>query len=249
MAESDHSTSLTSIDPYDTFIPETTAMHRHRKKKMSKPIILDQNTPSVQYLCKKDKRLAKLIQMAGPITYTTHADRPFTFLVHEIIEQMLSVKAAKTISGRLEILCDGQITPESILRLTDEQIRSAGTSNAKAQYIRNLANALTEGTLCFEELTGLPDEEVIRRLTKLRGIGTWTAKMYLLFVLDRPDVLPVEDVAFLQVYRWLYKTEDCSGASVKAKCRKWKPYSSIAARYFYHALDEGLTKEPFHLFK
>ncbi|MCC8014242.1 MAG: hypothetical protein LIO87_03520 [Eubacterium sp.] len=84
---------------------------------------------------------------------------------------------------------------------------------------------------------------------KILGIGKWTAKMYLIFVLDCPDVLPVEDAAFLQAYKWLYKTEDCSEKSVYKKCKKWKPYSSIAARYLYRALDMGYTKKEFHLFK
>lgn len=73
--------------------------------------------------------------------------------------------------------------------------------------------------------------------------------MYLIFVLDRPDVLPTTDVAFLQVYKWLYKTNDCSKQSVIKKCKKWTPYSSTAARYFYRILDSGYTKEKFHLFK
>ncbi len=73
--------------------------------------------------------------------------------------------------------------------------------------------------------------------------------MYLIFVLDRPDILPTEDVAFLQAYEWLYKTKDRSKESVEKRCKKWKPYSSVAARYLYRALDSGLTKEEFHLYK
>ena len=95
----------------------------------------------------------------------------------------------------------------------------------------------------------LSDEEVICSLTKLHGIGNWTAKMFLIFVLNRPDILPVEDGAFLQTYRWVYKTDDCSEKAVSKKCQKWKPYSSIASRFFYQALDAGLTKKEFHLFK
>ena len=95
----------------------------------------------------------------------------------------------------------------------------------------------------------LSDEEVIASLTKLYGIGKWTAKMFLIFVLERPDVLPVEDGAFLQTYRWVYKMDDCSEKTVYKKCKKWKPYSSIASRFFYRALDAGMTKEEFHLFK
>ena len=216
---------------------------------MSDVITLDINSPPVQYLCKKDKRLAKVISMVGPITYSPHEDDPYRFLVHEIIEQMLSVKAGQKIFLRLEELCAGEINPDIIAQLTDEQIRSTGTSNAKVEYIRNLTNALESGSLSFDKLPGMSDTEVIHEMTKIRGIGAWTAKMYLMFVLNRPDILPVEDGAFLQGYRWAYKTDDCNPASITKKCKKWKPYSSIAARFFYRALDMGMTKEEFHLFK
>ena len=216
---------------------------------MSEVITLDINSPPVQYLCKKDKRLAKVINMVGPITYSPHEDDPYRFLVHEIIEQMLSVKAGQKIFLRLEELCAGEINPDKIAQLTDEQIRSTGTSNAKVEYIRNLTNALESGSLSFDKLIEMSDTEVIHEMTKIRGIGTWTAKMYLMFVLNRPDILPVEDGAFLQGYRWAYKTEDCNPANITKKCKKWKPYSSIAARFFYRALDMGMTKEEFHLFK
>ena len=216
---------------------------------MSDVITLDINSPPVQYLCKKDKRLAKVISMVGPITYSPHEDDPYRFLVHEIIEQMLSVKAGQKIFLRLEELCAGEINPDIIAQLTDEQIRSTGTSNAKVEYIRNLTNALESGSLSFDKLPGMSDTEVIHEMTKIRGIGVWTAKMYLMFVLNRPDILPVEDGAFLQGYRWAYKTDDCNPASITKKCKKWKPYSSIAARFFYRALDMGMTKEEFHLFK
>lgn len=108
---------------------------------------------------------------------------------------------------------------------------------------------MIEGDLNFKELEHLSDNEVISKLTSIRGIGTWTAKMFLIFVLDRQDVLPYEDQAFIQSYRWLYKREDCSKASVQKHCKKWHPYSSIAARYMYKALDLGLTKTEFHLYK
>lgn len=215
---------------------------------MADTIILDMNHPAVQHLCKKDKRLAKVISMVGTITYEPHDDG-YSFIVHEIIEQMLSIKAGAKIYSRLTELCDGKISPERINALTDEQIRGTGTSSNKVSYIRAATDSIISGRLSLTVLQELSDKEVVRELTRIKGIGNWTAKMYLIFVLNRLDVLPVEDVAFLQSYKWLYNTDDTSKESIEKKCKKWKPYSSIAARYMYRALDTGLTKDKFHLFK
>lgn len=215
---------------------------------MSKTIFLTSESEPVQYLIQKDKRLAKVISMIGNISYQTYED-PYYFLVHEIIEQMLSIKAGQKIIERLNDMCGGSITPEKINALSIDEIKQIGTSAAKAGYIKNLTESVLFGALDFEVLNELSDKDVIKELTKLKGIGEWTAHMYLIFVLDRPDILPTTDVAFLQVYKWLYKTNDCSKQSVIKKCKKWKPYSSTAARYFYRILDSGYTKEEFHLFK
>jgi len=209
---------------------------------------LDMNTPSVQYLCKRDKRLAKVISMVGAITYTPHEDG-YAFLVSEIIEQMLSTKAADKIYSRLEDLCEGNVCADSINNLDNSEIKAIGTSSTKVKYIRCLTDAIESGHLCFDELARMPDKAVTKALTSICGIGTWTAKMYLIFCLNRQDILPYEDVAFLQGYRWAYKTDDCSPPSIQKRCKKWKPYSSIASRYMYRALDTGLTKMEFHLYK
>lgn len=186
--------------------------------------------------------------MVGSISYTRHTD-DYPFLVHEIIEQMLSIKAGQKIYARLESLCDGDVTPANVARLSDEEIASIGTSKPKVTYIRNVTDAFLAGEIDRDALAKKPDAEVMAALTKIRGVGSWTAKMYLIFVLNRPDVLPLEDGAFLQVYRWMYKTDDTSRNAVEQKCRKWEPYSAIAARFLYRALDAGLTKSEFHLFK
>lgn len=210
--------------------------------------VLNLNVPEVQFLCRKDKRLAKVISMVGEITYESHIDE-YAFLTHEIIEQMLSVKAGKKIYDRLVEACGGSVTPESVAALSDEAVRATGTSNAKASYIRGMTNAVITGQINFQAFYSMSDEEVRKVLTSLYGIGDWTAKMYLIFVLDRKNILPFEDGAFLQSYRWLYRTEDCAPVTVKRKCAKWEPYSSIAVRYLYRVLDSGLTKNEFHLFK
>ena len=215
---------------------------------MSKLVRLDENTPSIRYLCKKDKRFQKVFSMIGSISYELQEDG-YSFLIHEIIEQMLSAKAANAIYGRLKELCGGSVCPDIINSLSDEQILSIGTSRAKVKAIRSLTQKIENGNIVFSEFDNMTDTAVLHILTRVHGIGMWTAKMYLLFVLDRQDILPFEDIAFLQGYGWTYKTDDYSPAAVKKKCGKWKPYSSIAARYMYLAVDKGLTKKEFHLFE
>lgn len=206
------------------------------------------DSKEIVYLCSKDKRLAKVINKLGPLSYSLKSDG-YEFLVHEIIEQMLSVKAASKIYSRLLSLCDGVVAPERIQKLSDSELQSIGTSRNKVEYIRCLTDSIISKELILDDLADLPDKEVIKKLTLIKGIGNWTAKMYLIFVLDRNDVLPYEDSAFLQSYSWLYKSKKPSKDEIINKTKKWKPYSSIAARYMYIALDAGLTKEEFHLFK
>ena len=151
---------------------------------MPNVVTLDMNTPSVQYLCKKDKRLAKVISMVGPISYVPHEENTYSFLIHEIIEQMLSVKAGQKIYGRLEDLCNGKVMPERITALSDDEIRGTGTSSSKVRCIRSLTKAVLSGDLNFGKMDALSDEEIISSLTRIHGIGNWTAKMFLIFVLN-----------------------------------------------------------------
>ena len=207
-----------------------------------------QNDDAVLFLMSKDKRLEKLIKYISDIECNVHSDS-YAFIINEIVGQMLSNKVAKVISSRLLDLCDGMISIEKVSQLSFEQLKTAGLSKAKCEYIIEFTKEVNEGTLNLSSLHLLSDDKVIYELTRIRGIGTWTAKMYLLFVLQRSDVLPIEDVAFLQGYKWLYRTDDVSKESIIKKCKKWKPYSSIAARYLYRAVDTGLIKSQFHLYK
>ena len=140
---------------------------------MSDIIHLSFSDPRIEYLCTKDKRLAKVISMVGPISYTSHNAEPYSFLVHEIIEQMLSKKAATVIYTRLESLCNGSVSPAVINSLSDNELCSIGTSRAKVEYIRILTSALLTGSLSFDYLEQLSDLDVIRDLSRLRGIGRW----------------------------------------------------------------------------
>ena len=202
----------------------------------------------VKYLKSKDKRLSKIIDIIGDIEYATHSEG-FSHIVEEIVGQMLSNKVADVLTERLRNLCGGKICVESIEKLNVDSIRSIGLSKAKSQYIINFCNAVKTGTIDLEGLSELSDEDVMKELMKIQGIGPWTAKMYLLFSLKRDNILPYEDGAFLQSYKWLYNTTDTSVTVIKKKCKKWSPYASIASRYMYIALDSGLTKKPFRFYK
>ena len=206
------------------------------------------DSPPIQYLCSKDKRLSKVILSLGDLAYTVHTDS-FAFLAHEIVEQMLSVQAGNKIYSRLVSLCNNTVTPTNLLNLSPEEIKTTGMSYKKVHCLIDLARDVENGVIAFDAFPAMTDTEIINTLTHIKGIGSWTSKMYLIFVLNRLDVLPYEDGAFLQSYRWLYNTSDCSHESVKKRCKKWKPYSSLAARYMYRALDSGMTKSPFHLYK
>ena len=184
-------------------------------------------TPAIQHLCACDKHLAKAIAMVGPLDYQVVPDG-YAFLVSQIIGQMLA---------------------NHVAALSDAAIRQVGLSRSKVAYIRHLTTAVTTGTVDFARYPTLSDQAVIANLTQIKGIGQWSAKMYLIFALDRPNVLPYEDGAFLQGYGWVYKTRDYRASAVQKKCHKWQPYASYAARYLYKARDLGLTKHPFHLFK
>lgn len=211
---------------------------------------IDSSSKAVQHLCKVDRRLAKLIRIIGDLSYIPHSeDDGFSFIVHEIVEQMLSIKVGAILYGRLLELCNGTITPEAIALLSDTDIKSIGISAPKVSYIRSFTSAVLDKQIDLKALSELSDKEVFERLTAIKGIGPWTAKMFLLFVLDRADILPLEDGTFKNTFMWLYKTSDASPTAIAKKCKKWRPYSSTGARYFYKAYDLGLTKEEFRLFK
>ena len=178
--------------------------------------LIDQDSPSVQYLSKNDKRLARVISSIGKIEYSV-PDDPYQFLVEHIVGQMLSNKVAYIICERLNERCHGHISADSIMRLTDEQLLATGVSRPKIKYIRRLTELVETNELTFDELCSMNDADVIKTLTNVSGIGSWTAKMYLLFLLNRNDVLPFEDGAFLQAYKWLYKTDDVSKESIQKK--------------------------------
>ncbi|WKT00027.1 hypothetical protein NYR30_01610 [Gallibacterium salpingitidis] len=203
-----------------------------------------QNFPNYEegiiFLKRQDKQLAWLIEQIGYLTHTDTKD-DFLFLLEQIIGQMLSIKVADVMLERLTDICGGIVTVESINQLDIETLRNIGISNRKAVCIKEIAQMIANGSLDFRTLKALPDNQLIKCLTTIKGIGSWTAKMYL-YKIHRPDVLPYEDATFLSAYKWLYQTQEIRPAAIKQHCKKWSPYLSIAAMYLYAAFERKLLQ-------
>jgi len=190
-----------------------------------------------------DPRLGALIdavieaggrQRFAPSPASSH----FEALARSIIYQQLSGKAAATIYGRLVVSLGGTVAPEPILAASEELLRSAGLSSAKVRYVRALAEAVALGGLDLDAVAELPDEAVIEALTQVPGVGVWTAHMFLMFRLHRPDVLPTGDLGIrkgLQLAHGLRRP--AAPGYVRRAGVRWAPYRSIACLYLWAALD------------
>jgi len=167
----------------------------------------------------------------------------FEFIARSIIYQQLSGKAAATIHGRVQALCGGALSVDPLTTLSDEALRGAGLSRQKLSYLRDLAAHATAGSLDTRHFPDLPDEEITRQMVAVKGIGVWTAQMFLIFRLGRPDVLPVLDLGVRKgvqrAYR-LRKLPDAKRIEKIAAC--WAPYRSIGSWYMWRVLEVGAKK-------
>jgi DNA-3-methyladenine glycosylase II len=187
-----------------------------------------------------DPKLARLVKSVGPcgLAESRKMDR-FAGLVRSIVSQQLSAKAADTIHSRvLAALHMNRATPESILAIEEDTLRACGLSRAKIASVRDLASKVTEGRLALEALDQLDDESVIAAMTGVRGIGRWSAEMFLIFRLGRPDILPVGDVGIQRAMRKLYGLrKHPSPSRMTELARPWRPYRSVACWYLWRSLD------------
>jgi DNA-3-methyladenine glycosylase II len=168
---------------------------------------------------------------------------PFPALVRTITAQQISTKAAATIHGRLIALMPDGVTPEALLMLSDEQCRQAGLSRQKIGYLRDLASKVTTGELPVGSLHELDDEAVIDAIVKVKGLGRWSAEMFLMFRLRRPDVLPVGDLGIVTAIQRLYGLRKKPKATRIMKIGDaWRPYRTIACWYLWRSL-ESETEE------
>lgn len=193
---------------------------------------------AILHLKRRDPVLSEIIERVGDYRIQFR-DPVFETLVRSIVYQQLSGKVASVIFGRLQAAVSGGITPESILKLRPARMRKLGLSAQKTLYIRDLARHTRDGEVIFEELPGLSDVEVIERLTRVKGIGVWTAHMFLMFALQRPNVLPTGDLGIRSAMRKAYGLQEMPlPAEMEEIARRWHPYCSVASWYLWRSLEQ-----------
>lgn len=183
------------------------------------------------YLKSKDPRLAEVIEKIG------HIDRPvdenlFSSVVHQILGQQISNKALDTIWGRMQEKY-GSVDAEHIAAASVEELQSFGTTFRKAEYIKDFAEKVECGELDIQSIAEMSDEEAIKALTSLKGIGTWTAEMILLFSLQRPNIFSYDDLAIQRGIRMVYHHRAVDRKKFEKYRRRFSPYCSVASLYFW----------------
>ncbi|HMK28367.1 MAG TPA: DNA-3-methyladenine glycosylase [Terriglobales bacterium] len=192
---------------------------------------------AVRHLKKSDPVLAAIIERVGPCRLTFR-DPTFENLVRSIAFQQLHGSAARAIFNRLVEAAGGTLTPQSILALTEAQMRAAGLSKQKLSYIRDLAERTHRGEIDFLRLPEMSDQDVIAHLTRVKGIGVWSAQMFLIFALRRPNVMPTADYGINSAIRRAYRKRKMPKPKHVLKLAEpWHPYRSIACWYLWRYVE------------
>ena len=192
---------------------------------------------AIHHLRRSDPVLAGIIDRVGDYRIEFR-DPDFETLVKSIVYQQLSGRVANVIFGRLARAAGGKITPENILKLRPARMRAVGLSGQKTEYIRDLARHTRDGRVRFEELPELPDEEVMARLTAVKGIGVWTVHMFLIFALRRHDVLPTGDLGIRNAIRKAYGLEALPlPGEIESMAERWRPFCTVASWYLWRSLE------------
>lgn len=194
--------------------------------------------PAITALTGADSKLASLIELVGDLTLTP-SYKPFESLVMSIISQQLSAKAAATIKARVKLILP-TVTPELVLAVEEEAVRQCGVSYPKIRYIRDLSAKVLNGEVTLDNLQDLDDSELLKQLTSVKGIGAWTAEMFLIFTLGRPDVMSIGDAGLQRAAKWLHSLPDRKdGNYLGVIAPNWAPYRSFASLYLWSAIDMG----------
>lgn len=199
----------------------------------------DNSSEAVLHLRSIDAVMERLIDAIGPYELELRDDRFFS-LARSIVGQQLSVSAARTIWARFGELV-GAIEPESVARMDERDLWACGLSKAKASYVQDLARRVLTGEVELERLDTLPDETVIHELTRVKGIGRWTAEMFLIFSLGRPDIFAADDVGLQRSMRSAFGlSAGVDDPTLLHLSSGWRPFRTAASLYLWQALDTGL---------
>ncbi len=191
-----------------------------------------------EYL-RKDKYIAPLIKKWGSCTIKPHKDKDyFEHLCANIIGQQLSGKVADVIEGRFIRTVGGKVTPDRILKIKDQRLRDCGMSWGKVSFLKDLSLKTKKGELQTKKLSKLSDDEAIKELVAVKGIGRWTAEMFLMFSLGRPDIFPVDDLGIKKGYEKVTGKKFDRVKSAKFAEKHWKPYRTIASWYLWRSLEK-----------
>ncbi|MGA2973160.1 MAG: DNA-3-methyladenine glycosylase [Candidatus Bathyarchaeia archaeon] len=189
-----------------------------------------------KHVSKVDPKIQQLVKELGQIDFEAGGD-PFESLVEAIISQQLNGKSARAIFGRLKALIGSEvIEAHALKRMRVSRLRKAGVSPQKVHYLKDLSSRVANGQLDLERLKKMEDAEVIRILDEVKGIGPWTAHMFLLFTLGRSDVLPVDDLGIQLAVKTVYSLRKLPSAKkIEEIASNWHPYCSVASLYLWHA--------------
>ena len=205
------------------------------------PVGVQSTTPAFwedacKHLMKKDRVMRRLIPQFGDACLQTRGDA-FVTLARSIVGQQISVKAAQTVWDRFAAL-PSQIAPAHVLRLKVDDMRAAGLSARKVEYLVDLALHFDNGSLHVDSWVDMPDDEIIAELVSIRGIGRWTAEMFLIFHMMRPNVLPLDDVGLINgISQNYFSGETVSRMDAREVAAAWAPYCSVATWYIWRSLD------------
>jgi DNA-3-methyladenine glycosylase II len=198
-------------------------------------------TGAKHHLSKKDKVLRKLMKNHPDADLRARGD-PFQTLARSIVGQQISVKAAQSIWNRFAA-CAGKVTPAGIVALTDESMRACGLSGSKVKYLKDLATRFDSGLIKPRRWHRMQDEAVIEDLVQVKGIGRWSAEMFLLFYMMRPNILPVGDLGLQRAMERHYNAgEPLTRDEMREIGRLWHPWSSVATWYLWRSLDNAAGK-------
>jgi DNA-3-methyladenine glycosylase II len=190
-------------------------------------------------VARRDRVMAKLMKRIGPFRLPRPTTAHFAALAESILYQQLAGAAAAAIHRRFVALFDGDLSPDAVLALPPKKLRAAGLSGSKVASIRDLAAKVADGTVPLHRIGRFPDEEIITRLSVVRGIGRWTAEMFLIFQLRRLDVWPVEDYGVRKGYALAYGLRDLlTPKQLQVEGERFRPYRTVAAWYCWRAVHE-----------